>query len=62
MSTTAVSGLFAIVVCAALQGNPLRLQLALDPGHACLLHQGATVACLRWPPGWAMVESQPARG
>ncbi len=61
MSTTAASGLLAIVVCAALQGNPLQLQLRPGDGHACLLRDGAAVACLRWPARWAGVESQPAR-
>jgi len=61
VSTTAASGLLAIVVCAALQGNPLQMQLRLDATHACLLLDHVPVACVRRPAAGSAVESGPAR-
>ena len=56
MSTPAVSGLLAILVCGLLQGNPLQLQLRLEGSRACLLHHGEVTACARLPAVVAMVD------
>lgn len=62
MSTTAISGLLAIVVCAALQGNPLRLQLQAETGRTCLLRAGVVVACVDVAIAPALVERRSRRG
>lgn len=62
MSTTAASGLLAIVVCAMLQGNPLQVQLQVAADQACILHAGATVACMAWPVGLPRVEYRAGPG
>lgn len=61
MSTTAASGLLAIVVCALLQGNPLQVQVRLDGGEACVLRDGKVAACVRLPLPLAKVDPQAGR-
>lgn len=61
MSTPAVSGLMAIVVCALLQGNPLHLRISLQAQQACLLQGAHTLACTGLPAVWPKVESQAVR-
>lgn len=62
MSTTAISGLLAIVVCAMLQGNPLQLQLQSGDGQTCLLRAGAVLACVDSAIVPALVERRSRRG
>lgn len=58
MSTPAVSGLLAILVCALLQGNPLHLRISLQAQQACLLRGAHTLACTGLPATWPKVESR----
>lgn len=61
MSTTAASGLLAILVCGLLQGNPLQLQVRLHGNRACLLQQGVVAACIGLPDAMTMVDPRTGR-